>query len=383
MNLAGKPPAEFVAPGHPLLDAVIDLVLDRHRDLLRRGAVLVDPNEAAERPRALFYLQNNITDGRLTKSGERRVVSSRLHFVEIDDQSQAKAVGAAPYLDYRPLTDDELTTIEQILRQSWIEGDIEERARGFAIEHLVPPHLAEVRHEREALVVKTMAAVKERLTKEIAYWDYRAEELKLQELSGKTPRMNSGRARERCDQLTLRLQQRMQELELEKQLAPQPPVVIGGALIIPESVLAKLAGQPTDTHPKDVRRIESLAMAAVMDTERQAGRIPVDVSSQNLGYDIESREPETGRLWLIEVKGRHVDADTITITRNELLVALNKRDDYYLAIARIRDDDRVDSLHYIQDPLARALSGDVLFGQVAMVFRLDELLAMASAKPMR
>ena len=38
----GQPLAAFVCPGHPLLDAAIDLTLERHRDLLRRGTVLVD-----------------------------------------------------------------------------------------------------------------------------------------------------------------------------------------------------------------------------------------------------------------------------------------------------------------------------------------------------
>jgi hypothetical protein len=383
VNVQGKPPAEFVAPGHPLLDAMIDLVLERYRDLLRRGAILIDPDEAAERSRALFFIQNDITDGRLTKSGERRVVSSRLHFIEIDDRGEARAVGAAPYLDYRPPTDDEVSVVDRLLTQPWLQGDLEELARGFAIEHLVPGHLNEVRQEQEGLVLKTMAAVKERLTKEIAYWDHRAEELKLQELAGRTPRLNSGKARERCDQLTKRLQERMQELALEKQLAPHSPIVIGGALIVPAAVLAELIGRPREKNGVEVRRIEALAMAAVMEAEQQAGRIATDVSAQNLGYDIESREPETGRLWLIEVKGRHVDADTITITRNEMLVALNKRNDYHLAIARVRDDDGIESLHYVQDPLARALGGDVLFGQVAMVFKMDELLGLETAQIVR
>ena len=40
--LQGQPLAAFVCPGHPLLDAPLDLTLERHRDLLRRGTVLVD-----------------------------------------------------------------------------------------------------------------------------------------------------------------------------------------------------------------------------------------------------------------------------------------------------------------------------------------------------
>src|SRR3984893_13826862 len=38
----GQVPAAFVCPGHPLLDATLDLVIERHRDLLRRGTVPVD-----------------------------------------------------------------------------------------------------------------------------------------------------------------------------------------------------------------------------------------------------------------------------------------------------------------------------------------------------
>ena len=51
----GQPLAAFVCPGHPLLDAVIDLTLERHRDLLKRGAVLVDERDAGTQPRVLFY----------------------------------------------------------------------------------------------------------------------------------------------------------------------------------------------------------------------------------------------------------------------------------------------------------------------------------------
>ena len=49
----GRPLAAFVSPGHPLLDAVIDLTLERHRDLLKRGAVLVDERDGGDRPHVL------------------------------------------------------------------------------------------------------------------------------------------------------------------------------------------------------------------------------------------------------------------------------------------------------------------------------------------
>ena len=73
-------------------------------------------------------------------------------------------------------------------------------------------------------------------------------------------------------------------------------------------------------------------MAAVMEAERQLGYKPIDVSQHKLGYDIESRVGDTGRLRFIEVKGRIEGADTVTVTKNEILTALNKPEDYILAL---------------------------------------------------
>jgi hypothetical protein len=56
----GQPLAAFICPGHPLLDTTIDLMLERHRDLLRRGAVLVDDRDPGTAPRVLFYLEHAI-----------------------------------------------------------------------------------------------------------------------------------------------------------------------------------------------------------------------------------------------------------------------------------------------------------------------------------
>ena len=103
------------------------------------------------------------------------------------------------------------------------------QAQGYAVAHVVPEHLQEVRASKLALIAKTEAAVKDRLTKEITYWDHRAEQLKLQEQAGKpNAKLNSGEARKRADGLQARLQKRLEELKLEAQIAPLPPVVLGG-----------------------------------------------------------------------------------------------------------------------------------------------------------
>ena len=61
---------------------------------------------------------------------------------------------------------------------------MEQQAQAYAVAQVVPEHLAQLRDPKLALIAKTEAAVKDRLTKEISYWDHRAEQLKLQEKAG-------------------------------------------------------------------------------------------------------------------------------------------------------------------------------------------------------
>src|SRR5205807_2717356 len=124
----GKPLAAFVCPGHPLRDATIDLVLERYRDLLKRGAVLVDPSDPGEEPRSLVYLEHAIQDARTDRSGNRRVVSRQMQFVELDAAGTAHMAGYAPYLDYRPLSDNEHTLVEPVLTALAQREQIEQQA---------------------------------------------------------------------------------------------------------------------------------------------------------------------------------------------------------------------------------------------------------------
>ena len=76
-------------------------------------------------------------------------------------------------------------------------------------------------------------------------------------------------------------------------------------------------------------------MKAVMDVERKLGNTPRDVSAENLGWDIESKDGVTGRLRFIEAKGRIASATTVTVTRNEILASFNQPDAYILAIVLV------------------------------------------------
>jgi hypothetical protein len=86
----GQPQAELVAPGHPLLDATVDVVLERFQPLLQQGGVLIDDADDGTRPRLLVYLEHAVRDGRTVRSGERRVVSQRLQFVNLMEDGSAQ-----------------------------------------------------------------------------------------------------------------------------------------------------------------------------------------------------------------------------------------------------------------------------------------------------
>lgn len=374
---AGQPLAAFVCPGHPLLDATLDLTLERHRDLLRRGAVLIDDRDLGMNPRVIFYLEHAIQDASFLPSSERRTVSKQMLYVELDAEGNTRHLHYAPYLDYRPLRDSE-PDIDAFLSRpesAWITRDLESKAIGHAIAHVVPEHIGEVRSRRLGWIEKTRSAVKDRLTKEITYWDHRAEELKLQEQAGKiNARLNSQEARRRADEMQARLEKRLAELDREAQLSALPPVALGGFVVVPSGLIASMVGSPLPmtTTPADTQASAARARAVIMEVERHLGFEPIDRELEKLGYDIESRDPTTGRLRFIEVKGRVSGAATITVTKNEILYSLNKPDDFIFAIVEFTGID-THNVHYVRQPFQREPD----FGATSVNYNFVDLLAKA------
>jgi superfamily II DNA or RNA helicase len=379
IRLEGKAPAALVAPGHPLLDATIDLTLEKHRDLLRQGAVLVDPLDQGTEPRLLFYLEHSLTDARQDANGNPRTVSRRLLFVELRRDGAPVIAGYAPYLDYETPTEAQMTSIRSLLDEPWLAQNIENKAIGFAVEKIVPDHLREVSTRREAHVQKTMKEVKARLTREIRYWDEQTVKLLAKEEAGKSNfRLNSAKARQTAEALAERLRKRMTELELERRVVARPPAVLGGALVVPAGFFNRVeqveeAPSPFGTADREVER---LAMEAVIAKERSLGCEPRDASTENRGYDVESRypkgHPQAGQLRFIEVKGRVKGAATVTITKNEMLTAFNKPDAYILAVVLI-DDGKADAPVYLSRPFTQ----EPEFGVAAVTFKLADLLSKA------
>jgi hypothetical protein len=139
----GKPMANLIHSRHPLMQAVVDLVLENHRAKLRQGSVLIDPNDDSLTPSVLFIIDHSIRQG-ISQNNQVVTVSRRLEFVTINQQGQVNHAGYAPHLDLQALNANDLPLIDELLAESWLNSNLDSLALNYATEHLVPTHYHEV-----------------------------------------------------------------------------------------------------------------------------------------------------------------------------------------------------------------------------------------------
>jgi superfamily II DNA or RNA helicase len=380
INVIGKPNAAFITPDHPLLNTVIAVTLEKHGELLKQGTRLIDMtgNNSTE-IRILVYLEHSIQDAVLNQNGQRRTVSRQMQFVEIAENGNVCNAGYAPYLDYRPATDEEQNTIQHKITKQLdnLFDNFQELALTYAITELVPKHRQEVITRREHWIDKTKKAVNQRLKSEIRYWDKQAILLQEQEKAGKpNAKLNSELAQQRADNLHYRLKKRLDKLEQERRLTSSSPEIVGAALIIPIRLINDSTNDKSieiSTFARNTKTNEQIAMQVVMEKERSLGFEPRDVSADKCGYDIESRDwtNQDAPLRFIEVKGREKGAATITITKNEILTALNKPEQWFLAVVEI--DGNNTTVIYLQEPFHEKPD----FSATSVNYNIKDLIANA------
>ncbi len=196
------------------------------------------------------------------------------------------------------------------------------------------------------------------------FWSDRYIKLSDDKAAGKEIGPNLDNVRRTLADLESRLVNRKRELQSMKHVTSATPVVLSGALVIPAGLLSKLRGENNEsgtntppawsTDPAARTRIEKLAMDAVRRSEESRGCHVIDVSAQKCGWDITSYPPTAdGKQPVarhIEVKGRIKGAGTVTITRNEMLYALNQSEKFILAIVLVGESDTVEGPFYVRNP---------------------------------
>jgi superfamily II DNA or RNA helicase len=349
VNVTGEAKADLVAPGHPLLDAVVDLMIEQNSSTLKHGAVLIDTEDQGETPRLLVAMTQSISDG----NTPARTISKRFDFVELTSAGEVFGVGQAPYLDYSPAPEDVYKKARSSQATSWNLRNMETMAVNWAVENSLPEHQEEIASQVIPATQRSREQVRKRLISEINYWDTRHAELIDQEAAGKALKIKPETAQRRARDLERRLEIRLAELDSDSKIVTHPPALVGIAMVLPQGFVDRLNGErtgPVSSYAKETAEVDRRAVAAAMAAERSIGRNPEEMPHNNPGFDIRS-VAQDGRIIKIEVKGRIEGANDFQITRREVLTAKNLEDNYRLALVRVsQNGPENDEIRYVIRP---------------------------------
>jgi superfamily II DNA or RNA helicase len=301
------PDSEFISFGHPLFEAALKWVERSMSTSLRQGAVFTDPDNKMEGT-VLFY-EGEIRDGRANVAGKR------LFSLYVDETAtHVRSVNPAFIWD-----------LVEGQPNGYLITDIELRKR-IAQQNLLPAleqYKAELLEERER-----QAKIKESYG--IKSLDYLINNIDsdLDVLYDRLDREENvdlviRNKREQRDQYELARRELLELLQRERVLTISNPVFIGAIKIVP-------ARKKEMTMMKRDDEIERIGMEAAMEHERASGRLPEDVSAENLGFDVRSTDDHGNRRY-IEVKTR-AGFGPVELTQNEVFKARSLGESYFLYV---------------------------------------------------
>jgi len=324
---ASKVQAEFIAMGHPLLESVIDKIMKEYSQNALEGATFIDTE--GKRNGIIWFLETEIKDGNNTIAGKR------LFAVYQDNNNILSFVNPAILWDLKPL-ESKNTTYEEIPldRDSIISYVISEGLENYKRELLE-------RRQRDAYIkrkygIRSLESMI--LDSEGKITDYETRRMKGENIPEPTIQ-NELRKKEDLEHKKQRLQK---EIEAEIHLFPTEPKVLSAVRVIPGDVQAssEMIGD---------YKIEQIGMNIAIEYEKKFERVPENVSSQNVGYDIRSQDSH-GNYRYIEVKARAKEG-AIALTPNEWLMAQRLKDEYWLYV--VANAASNPELYLIQNPTAQ------------------------------
>jgi superfamily II DNA or RNA helicase len=335
--LTDDPTLEWVTPGHPLFEVVRTEVERKATEDLRRGAVFYDLERTE--PVLLDVFGASIKDGR------GRTLHRRLFVVETGANGEMSLRQPTIFLQIAPAIPHPATPN--------IEGmPTRERAEQFIVEQALGPFLEEVEAERrrEVATVRehvtiSLEALIHRQNQQLAeFWNRKVEGMTVPGLDGLIAQADA-----HLDDLNLRKEKRLRELEMESHCIVDEITHIGRAWVLPHPERTAPAFAPMVSDPE----IERIAVETAMKFERSRGWVVESVESENRGFDLISRKPhpEDPKSFIavrfIEVKGR-ASVGEVALSENEYKTAERLKADYWLyAVFNCASNPE---LHIVNDP---------------------------------
>ncbi len=344
--------AVFVAPGHPLLEALIEQLFTKCTEDVRRGAVFADPDGKLDG--LLWFLEAEVRDGLNDIAGKR------LFAVYEPQGGELRLVHPSVLWDLKPLRPEEAEPLLSSNPASLDDLD-EGRVVGFAIQSALEGYRRELREQRER-----DAAVKRRyglrsleqmiLESEAKLVDYETRRAQGENL----PEATLQNERRRREELEARKRRLEEALQREVRLTPATPRVLGVARVVPLEAVVEALSLEADVETEEAMRsdpeVEAVGMEVAMRYEQEQGRTPEDVSQQNLGYDLRSTAPD-GSVRYIEVKAR-ARTGAVALTPNEWLMAQRLGDDYWLYVVEHAATEP--GLYRVQNPARKLQPQEVV-----------------------
>jgi hypothetical protein len=320
---AYKEQAEFIAPGHPLLEAVVEKVLERYREELEKGAIFIDPSGNMEG--LIWFLECEIKDG----SGQ--IAGKRIFALFQDRNGSIRQISPSILWDLKPASGELPEQLSQLQAS-------DEQVVIFAAEEIISKYLEELKkqRERDAEIKRKygLRSLDELIFKsEEKLLDYETRRAKGENI----PEVTIQNENQRKEDLLMKKKRLEDEIKGETNLLPSMPKILGIAAVKPVAMLE-------DALKEDLG-VEKIGMQIAMEFEQKQGRVPEDVSMQNLGFDIRSTSIKEVRY--IEVKAR-AKSGRIALTTNEWLMANRLEAEYWLYI--VENATSKPELYIIQNP---------------------------------
>jgi superfamily II DNA or RNA helicase len=320
---------EYVSFGHPLLEATLRWVDEKFATEMQRGGVFQDPSGTYNG--VFWFFEGVVNDGKGEIAGKK--------LFAIYDGEEPQEVNPSLLWDFIPIDETEPLTIE---------AD-KSSAEAMVIES-IEEYLSELKSERERQAnVKKKYGLK---SLEYLIGDLNAAlaDYEIRKGDGENMDLAIHNASEKKKNYLIASDKLEKEIAQETSLAMSKPKLLGAIFV--EGTDGSLIGtgiteegESSDEMRTD-KDIELIGMEVSMEYETLEGRKPVDISKDNLGFDVRSKDKE-GATRYIEVKARKGEG-SVALTKNEWIKARRFKDQYWLYV--VANAVSKPSLYVIQNP---------------------------------
>ena len=331
------PEFELVAPGHPLLEALNEVVLEEFGQEGGRVALFEDPE--GDRSGAIWFVSGEVMDG-LDQIAGRRVFA--LHRPV---EGPVERVNPAVLWDLEPVSDREAPPeINELLEDR-------DTVEDYMVDEVLFPYRKEIeeKRERDAEVKRRYGLTS--LEHLIGESNAKLVDYETRAAEGEDMGVAIRQERRRLEEYEHRKKELEREIDQETRITVSEPQILGVAGVVPEARYA--SGEEGDgpevregpeEEPEQAgggtpmvrdEEIEAVGMRTATEYEEDRGWSVEDVSQEKHGgFDLRSTKlDETGRIRAryIEVKAR-ARTGAIRLTANEWKMSRQFGEDYWLYI---------------------------------------------------